>query len=113
MSQSPDAIASSQKQENYLAAFGQLRVGGTKFVCFGACEQRPPVSNTWRGCSMAPDTFARRRLVELWWPKSFVLARCHRSGAATFEFYCSLPALPLEDAKRLARERFPPREQCD
>ena len=96
-----------------LASFEQLRLNGTYFCCFGDFAQINPVSNSWRGATIAPDAFEKSKLFKAWCPKVFTLTRCHRSDEDTFRFYCSLPSLPLEDAKRLARERFPAKGDCD
>lgn len=74
---------------------------------FGDFEQLRPVSSTWRGCPMALDILGSSRLCKHCFPMALVLTRCHMRGAATFEFYSLLPALPFDDAKRLARKRSP------
>ena len=97
-----------------IAAFEQLRLGGTRFICFGDFKQLTPVSNSWRGEPIPPDVFETSRLFKSWCPTAFVLTRCHRSDEETFRFYCSLPGTALLDAKQLARERFPAKvEFCD
>jgi hypothetical protein len=91
-----------------IAMLEQLRLKGTRLICFGDHEQLPPISSEWRGQLVEARCFKDIALAKAWADSAtFQLRRCRRSDQAHFHFYTAAKNRPLAEALEEARARYP------
>lgn len=110
----------SQLDCELIAALNRLTYTNVKFLISGDFNQFAPIGNSFRGSPVEDDAFERSNLLHRMADGNrLVLTECKRSDAQLFDFYTrlipggDLNDQPIEEAVKLARERFRYEGVCD